>query len=269
MTYVALSPWDLAIAASLLLIDAALSIRFRLGLERRLAIAATRMVVQLLLIGLVLEALFAAASPWLTAAMALVMVLFAGHEITQRQTRPLTGAWTWGLGAGSMLVAGISVTILALTTQVRPDPWYDPRYAIPLLGMILGNGMTGVSLGLDRLLTAAVKDKSAIEARLALGHAFAEAVRLPVREAVRTGLLPVINAMSAAGLVFLPGMMTGQILAGIPPTDAVKYQILVMFLIGGGTGIGVFVAVGLGSRRLTDARGRLRLDRLRDRQDGA
>jgi putative ABC transport system permease protein len=161
------------------------------------------------------------------------------------------------------------VTILALTTQVRPDPWYDPRYAIPLLGMILGNGMTGVSLGLDRLLTAAVQDKSAIEARLALGHAFAEAVRLPVREAVRTGLLPVINAMSAAGLVFLPGMMTGQILAGIPPTDAVKYQILVMFLIGGGTGIGVFVAVGLGSRRLTDARGRLRLDRLRNRRDGA
>ncbi len=267
MTYVALSPWDLAIAAALLLIDAGLSIRFRLGLERRLAIAALRMVVQLSLIGLVLEALFAAASPWLTAAMALVMVLFAGHEITQRQTRPLAGAWTWGLGGGSMLIAGTSVTILALTTQVRPDPWYDARYAIPLLGMILGNAMTGVSLGLDRLLTAAVKDKGAIEARLALGHPFAEAIHEPVREAVRAGLIPIINAMSAAGLVFLPGMMTGQILAGVAPTDAVKYQILIMFLIGGGTGIGVVTAVGLGSRRLTDPRGRLRLDRLAPRRD--
>lgn len=263
MNYVALTYGDVAIAASLLVVDAALSLRFRLGLERRLGVAAVRLVVQLSLVGLVLDALFAAASPWLTGAMAAVMIGFAGYEIAGRQTRPLAGGWTYGIGAGAMLVAGVSVTVLALTTQVRPDPWYDPRYAIPLLGMILGNTMTGVSLGLDRLLTTVARERAAIEARLSLGHDFRTAVSGAVREAVRSGLVPVINSMSAAGLVFLPGMMTGQILAGISPADAVKYQILIMFLIAGGTGIGVVAAVWAGSRRLTDDRDRLRLDRLR------
>ena len=260
--YVSLDVWDVAIAATLLGVDALLSIRLRLGLERRLGIAALRMVVQLSLVGLVLEALFDAASPWLTAAMSLVMIAFAGREIAARQTRRFAGPWTYGLGAASMLLAGTSVTVLALTTQVRPDPWYDPRYAIPLLGMIVGNAMTGVSLGLDRLLTAAVRERPAIEARLALGETFRSAIGDSVREAVRSGLIPIVNSMSAAGLVFLPGMMTGQILAGVAPADAVMYQLLVMFLIAGGTGIGVGAAVWAGSRRLTDDRHRLRLDRL-------
>jgi putative ABC transport system permease protein len=82
------------------------------------------------------------------------------------------------------------------------------------------------------------------------------------REAIRVGMIPIINAMSAAGIVSLPGMMTGQILAGTPPVEAVKYQILVMFLIAGGTGFGTVVAVSLAARRLFDERQRLRLDRL-------
>jgi len=128
--------------------------------------------------------------------------------------------------------------------------------------MILGNAMTGVSLGLDRLLTAAVRERAAIEARLSLGADFAAASEMITREAVRGGLIPVINSMSAAGLVFLPGMMTGQILAGIEPVEAVKYQLLVMFLIAGGTGLGVLAAVISGRRLLTDGRHRLRPDRL-------
>ncbi len=83
-----------------------------------------------------------------------------------------------------------------------------------------------------------------------------------LRGAVKTGLMPVINAMAAAGVVSLPGMMTGQILAGAPPGEAAKYQILVMFLIAGGTALGVLVATLLGVRRLSDNRHRLRLDRL-------
>jgi len=87
------------------------------------------------------------------------------------------------------------------------------------------------------------------------------------REAIRVGMIPIINAMSAAGVISLPGMMTGQILAGTPPVEAVKYQILVMFLIAGGTGFGTVVAVSLGARRLFDERQRLRLDRLRTGAD--
>lgn len=262
MTYIALDYWDVASAALLIGINAALSLVYQLGLGRRLVIAAVRMVAQLLLVGLVLDGLFTAASPALTLAVVTVMVAFAGHEITARQTRSFTGWWTAGIGASSMMIAGITVTVLALTTQIRPEPWYDPRYAIPLLGMVLGNAMSGVSVGLERLLSTATRERVAIEARLALGHSFPEATSGARREAVRSGLIPTINSMSAAGVVFLPGMMTGQILAGVDPVEAVKYQILIMFLIAGGTGLGVVSAIVAATKRLTDDRHRLRLDRL-------
>lgn len=261
-SYIALDYSDIALAASLLIINAGASIVFRLGLGRRLLVAATRMVAQLLMVGLVLKVLFADQSPALTAVVVMVMIGFAGYEIYGRLTRRLAGGWTYGIGAGSMTFAGIAVTILALSTQIRPTPWYDPRYAVPLLGMVLGNAMTGVSLSLNRLLNSAVRERPAIEARLCLGQSFGQAISGVVSEAMLSGLLPTINSMSAAGLVFLPGMMTGQILAGVDPIDAVKYQLLIMFLIAGGTGLGVLLATGIAVRRLTDRRHRLRLDRI-------
>jgi putative ABC transport system permease protein len=84
-----------------------------------------------------------------------------------------------------------------------------------------------------------------------------------LRDAMRSGLIPIINAMAATGLVYIPGMMTGQILAGISPEEAIKYQLLIMFLIAGGTGLGVLTAVLASAARLSDGRHRLRLDRLR------
>jgi putative ABC transport system permease protein len=169
----------------------------------------------------------------------------------------------YGVGASSILFAGTIVTVFALTTQVRPDPWYHPQFALPLLGMILGNTMTGVALGLDTLSTRMARERPAIEAMLALGATRRAAFRPFVREAMRSGLIPILNAMSAAGLVSIPGMMTGQILSGVDPIEAVKYQILIMFLIAGGTGIGVVCAVHMAAARLSDNRHRLRLDRLK------
>ncbi len=233
---------DLAVAALLVVANAGLSFRLKLGLERSLLVAGTRTAVQLLLIGLVIKQLFAASPLW-TGVMALAMVLLAGREAHARQTRRFTGWWTYGLSTLSVMAGAGLVTVLALAAVIQPEPWHQPRYAIPLLGMILGNSMTGVSL--------------------ALGADREVALRPAARHALRTGLMPIINAMSVAGLVALPGMMTGQILAGADPVEAVKYQILIMFLIAGGTGIAVFLAVGAGVRRLTDARHRLRLDRLR------
>jgi putative ABC transport system permease protein len=128
--------------------------------------------------------------------------------------------------------------------------------------MILGNTMTGISLGLDVLTKGLVRDRAAVEARLALGDNRYHALLPVTRDALRSGLMPTVNAMAAMGLVSLPGMMTGQILAGVEPVDAVKYQLLVMFLIVGGTGLGTLVAVVGGGYRLTDHRHRLRLDRL-------
>ena len=112
------------------------------------------------------------------------------------------------------------------------------------------------------LTTTLVRERAAVEARLTLG-ATRRLAMLPVtRAALKSALMPIVNAMAATGLVALPGMMTGQILAGVDPAEAVKYQILIMFLIAGGTGFGVLASIGITARRLFDDRHRLRLERL-------
>jgi putative ABC transport system permease protein len=116
---------------------------------------------------------------------------------------------------------------------------------------------------LDRLTQTSWEQRQVIDARLMLGQEWKEAIRDMQRESIRSGLIPIINAMAVAGVVSLPGMMTGQILAGSPPMEAVKYQILIMFLISSGTGFGTIAAVWIGARLLFDDRHRLRLDRLK------
>ncbi len=165
-----------------------------------------------------------------------------------------------------MLLSSFVVTLFALLLIVQPSPWYDPRYAIPMFGMMTGNTMTGVALALDRISEGAWNQRGQIEAQLSLGKSGQEAIAPIKREAARTGLVPIINAMAAAGVVSLPGMMTGQILAGNPPEEAVKYQVLIMFMIASGTGFGVVFATQLGASRLFDERFRLRVDRLRSPQ---
>jgi putative ABC transport system permease protein len=262
VTYIHLTYGDLILPALLVVMDGALSIVLRLRLERQLAIATLRMVLQLILVGYVLTFLFAAVSPLWTALAAFIMVLFASREIVARQKRRLPSTWGYGLGAACMLLAAGTVTMFALLTELRPDPWYHPRYALPLLGMMLGNTMTGISLGLDVLTNGLVRERTAVEACLALGGTRYQAMLPVMRDALRNGFMPIINSMAAVGLVSLPGMMTGQILAGVEPVDAVKYQLLIMFLIAGGTGLGTLAAVLGGSYLLTDNRHRLRLDRI-------
>ena len=257
---ITLTPLDLGLAALLVLVLAGLSWRMRLGLERSLLINATRTVVQLLLVGLVLKAVFANADLLWVSLMALVMLAAAGYEVMARQKRRLKGWWGYGLGTSAMFVSSFTVTVLALFTMIGNTPWYEPQYAIPLLGMMLGNTMSGVALALDRLTQTAWQQRAVIEQRLMLGQTRTEAIDEIRIDAMRNGMMHIINAMAAAGIVSLPGMMTGQILAGAPPMEAVKYQILIMFLITAGTGFGVTTALWLASKRLFDERHRLRLD---------
>lgn len=263
MTLIALSPLDLAVAAFLVVLLAALTARIGMGLSRSLLVAGARTVVQLLIIGLVLKALFAHAALYWVAGLSVVMLAIAGYEVMARQARRFAGWWGYGIGTSSMFVSAFAVTVLALVAMVGPTPWWEPQYSIPLLGMLLGNTMTGIALGLDRLTQTAWQQRRVIEARLMMGHSWGMSISAIRRDAARSGLMPIINAMAAAGVVSLPGMMTGQILAGAPPMEAVKYQILIMFLIAGGTGFGTLGAVWLGSKRLFDERQRLRLDRLK------
>lgn len=264
MTLISLGPVELGLAAALVLLLAGLALWLALGLAQSLLVAVVRATLQLLLLGLILESLFELQHLGLIAGLALLMLAVAGREVMVRQTRRLRGLWGYGLGTGAMFLSSFTIALLALTVIIQPSPWYTPQYAIPLLGMLLGNTMNGVTLGLERITEGVAQQRAAIEARLALGQHWWQAVATMRRTAARQGMIPIINAMAAAGVVSLPGMMTGQILAGAAPLEAVKYQVLIFFLIVAGTGFGVITAVWLGARRLFDERDRLRLDRLHE-----
>jgi UDP-glucose/iron transport system permease protein len=266
VTPILLTPRDLAVAASLILVDGLLSVVLRLGLHWRILWAAGRMVVQLLLVGAILKTVFALASPALTLLIVLAMSAVAAREVAVRPEQRLARFGNYAIAAAAVALATAIAAGLALTTAIRPHPWYDAHYAIPVAGIILGNVMNAASLALDALLAGVEGGRAAIEARLALGATRAEAFAPIVRDAIRRALLPLINTMTAAGVITLPGIITGQILAGFDPMEAVKYQILLMFLLGGGMGLAAGAVAFLGARRLTDERHRLRLDRLSRRK---
>ena len=252
MKAVPLDVWQLAIAASLIVVSAVISLFLRLGLERRLAVAAVRTVVQLLLIGLVLEWIFDADRWYVVVVWMLLMTLIAGGAAVQRTGRRYRGIWLdsiISMWASSWLIAAVALFAIVQVPQ-RGLSWYQPQYAIPLLGMILGNTLNGISLGLDRLGEELSTKRDQLETLLALGATRWEAARSPIQQAVRTGMIPIINSMMVVGLVNLPGMMTGQLLAGADPLPAVKYQIVIMFVIAASTSLGTVGVVLLGYRRL-------------------
>jgi putative ABC transport system permease protein len=262
MTYIPLSLFDLAAAAALILINGFLSWRFRLGLERSLALATFRIVAQLAVVGFLLKFVFAQSSALLTAALAIVMILVASYEVAVQQGHRLWGWAAYGLAAGTLFLVSLIASVYAMTWIIRPEPWHDPRYLLPILGIVLGNALTGVALVLNSITEAAKRERPAIEARLALGAGRFEAMGGVLGRGLKSGLMPIVNGMAAAGIVALPGVMTGQILAGVDPIDAAKYQIMIVFLISGTTALAAVVAALGGLRLLTDARHRLRLDRL-------
>jgi putative ABC transport system permease protein len=239
---------------------------FRLGLERSLAVAAARMVTQLALVGLALKFVFIQSSAWWTAVFAAVMLTAAAYESVSRQERPLAGWAGYVLGAGPPFIAGLLATFLAVVAIIGADPWYAPRFVLPVLGMVLGNALSGVCLVLDSIGEGLARERAAIEARLALGETRFSATGEVLRRGLKAGMIPILTTMTASGLIALPGMMTGQILAGAEPFEAAKYQIMILFIIAGATGLAV-AGAGLGAiAAFTDERHRLRLDRMARRQ---
>jgi putative ABC transport system permease protein len=255
-----LGPQQLVVATLLIFVAGVVSMALRLGVERRLGLAALRTVVQLGLVGVILERIFALRNPVLVVALVLLMTVFAAREAVGRAARRYRGILidAWLTMAATCFVVGGVVTQVV----VGVDPWYEPQYVIPLLGMILGNSLTGISLCLDRFMDHLEMRSSEVELRIAFGANRREALATPLRDAVRTGMIPIINAMAAAGVVSLPGMMTGQILAGSPPLQAVAYQIVVMFMIAAAVALGAMLVVVLAGRHFMGPDATLRLDRL-------
>ena len=220
---------DLSLAAGLVLIAVGLSRWQRVGLTRDLIVGSIRTVVQLVLVGYVLVYIFAIDRWYLVVAALLAMLAVAAWTALGRQEQrssELLGILGWSMLLGS----GFTMVYIGALV-VRSDPWYDPRYLIPLFGMIIGNAMTAASLAAERLAGEMDARRGEIESYLALGADPAYATREPARRAIRASMIPMVNSLMVVGIVALPGMMTGQIIAGASPLAAVRYQIVVMFML--------------------------------------
>lgn len=219
---------DLAVAAGFVLIAIGISRWQRLGLERRYLLGGVRAFLQLSLVGYVLVYIFQTQRWWLVL-LVLAVMLTAAARAASRATAPSRRMWPV---SASALAIGSGITLTYVTQLVlRVSPWYDPRYLIPLFGMIVGNSMNGAALAAERLEAEMQRERRTLEAYLALGATPARAAAEPVRRALVASLIPSINGLTVVGLVQLPGMMTGQILGGVPPTTAVRYQIVVAFML--------------------------------------
>ena len=260
---ITLNHWDLILSAGLVFLLAGVTLLLKLGIASRLVVGAFRTTLQLSLLGLAVKFIFAQSGIGWLLLISSIMLLAAGREVLARQKRPFKGMLGYFLGTGAMMISSFFVALFALYFLIEAQPWYQPQYAIPLVGILLGNTMNGISLGLDRLTSLSWEKRFEIEGRLLLGQSASESILLIKQEAFRIGLTPIVNTMAAAGLVSLPGLMTGQILAGGEPFEAAKYQIMIIFLIVAGTGFGILFALQLAAKNLFDERMRLRLDRLK------
>ncbi|MGF6777520.1 ABC transporter permease [Paraburkholderia sp. GAS334] len=258
-----LSLWDVGIAALLIVVNGAVSVVLKLDLERKLAWAAVRTIVQLLAIGYVLGWVFAYDRWFVVLPLMILMTLIAGFAGADRGLRTYAGQRADSIV--SIWVSSWLVAAVGLFVVIRIHPWYEPQYAIPILGMILGNTLTGVSLGIERMTEELTARRDRVDMALALGATRWEAAQGPARQAARAGMIPTLNQMAVVGVVSLPGMMTGQVLAGQSPLQAVRYQIVIMFLIAASSALGTVGAVLLTYRRLFSAEHRFLASRLIER----
>lgn len=250
--YVELSYFQVGLATLLIIVNGVISIGLRLQMERSLFLASLRTVVQLLLVSLVLEWVFRLDRWYVVVGVGGLMTLIAGLTAASRNERRYPGIWlntVISVWASAWIVTSFALFAVMQSTE----KWYEPQYAIPLLGMVLGNTLNGISVGLNTFTESLVTRREQVESLLALGATRWESARGSVQHAIRTGMIPIINSMMVVGIVSLPGVMTGQLIAGVAPAQAVKYQVVIMFLIASATALGTVGVVLLSFLRLFNA----------------
>jgi putative ABC transport system permease protein len=247
---------QLGLSAGLVLVAVGLSAARGLGLERDLLVAMLRTFIQLLAIGQILGLVFASASPAVVSAILLLMVGIAAWTVAGRQRRPTSQLRAIVLVS---LLAGCGLTLMLATQLIlRIRPWYNPYYLIPLMGMVIGNSLNSATLAVERLDSDLRSGRDQVEALLALGATSRQAAAVPMRGAMKAAMLPIINSMMVVGIVSLPGMMTGQILGGNTPMMAIKYQVLIMYMIAFSTAVTSFILTALRARSYFTAAHQLR-----------
>lgn len=246
---VELQIWQFALVYLLLVIVAAIMRKCHIDQTRLLIAASMKMTVQLTLAGLILTYIFKNPSPLFTIAYLAAMTVFTIHRVLSRN-KGLNKRFQLVVAAAVSL-SGIAVLIFFIYAVVG-ESIFNPQYAIPISGMLMGNTMTGVSLGIKTLRESLSGQRTRIHALLCAGAA-PKKILLPfVTQALETAMLPTLNSMVGMGIVSLPGMMTGQILAGTLPTTAILYQIAIMIAICTAVTCSSFVALYFGYKTLFD-----------------
>src|SRR5690554_541626 len=240
-----LNIWQL-VAAYVFVIILILIVRMRgIAREKQILLSTVRMTVQLVLVGYLLVYLFDNINPFFTIGVVIIMEVFAVYNIFKRAKYRLSKRLKRAV-AISMTIGTLNCLFYFLLVVLRVNPWYNPRYFIPIAGMIIGNSMTGVSVGVNQLVDGMQTKKHLVESALMLGASPKIAAKDIVNSAFDSAILPTINSMLGMGIIFLPGMMTGQILSGTSPLTAIEYQIAIMLSILGSVALTVVIFVQLG-----------------------
>ena len=247
MNVIDIGPLQLVYCFAFILIAGAGSMTLKLGLERDLLVGTIRTFAQLGILGYVLKFIFDLDNAWLILLLFSFMVFWAAHAIRGRVKEEKVSIFIPTFI--SMVTSYTLVSILVTSVIVQAKPWYTPQYFIPLGGMIIGNSMNAITISLDRLFSDIRKQRAEVELALCLGATYQEATTSILRDTIRAGMIPSINSMMTVGLVSIPGMMTGQILAGSDPVIAIKYQIIVMLMLVASTAIGSIIVVNVMRRR--------------------
>lgn len=224
--------------------------------EKEIILGTFRMTIQLVLVGYLLTYVFKHMNVWYTVIIIAIMEAFAVYNIFKRVKHPLNSALKKAIALS--LTAGTLVTLIYFDfVVVHFDPWYNPRYFIPIGGMIVGNAMTGITLGVSTLVEGMTARRNLVESALMLGATPYEAAKAIINNAFDSAILPTINNMFGMGIIFLPGMMTGVILSGANPLTAIKYQIAIMLGITGSVSFSVVIFLIMGYRAFFNKRSQL------------
>ena len=239
--------FELGLTGLFVLAAGAISVWNRLGLEKSLFVGSVRCVVQLLLMGMVLRYIFDVESWWIVIGLFMIMVVFAVRIVRGNVAEDKIPFVFPAFLTMFLVYAVVSAVVSGVI--VGASPWWHPQFFIPLAGMVVGNSMTALGLSLDRLFSDLKAKRDEVEMCLSLGASAGEASREIVKEALKAGMIPSINSLAGVGLVFLPGMMTGQILSGSDPMLAIRYQIVVMFMLVASTAVTVTIVLHIIRRR--------------------
>lgn len=238
---VEISLWQLALSLLFILIAQVASFVYHLGLNRDITVGTVRTFAQLFLMGYALTFIFQLENLWFTLGIFVIMAVSAFFivrgRVKEKQVSYILPTFL------TMFISYFVTSLFVSGLIIGVTPWWEPRYFLPISGMVIGNSMSALAISLERLFGEMRQQRGLIETRLCLGANYKEASSEMFKNAITAGMIPSINAMMGVGLVFIPGMMSGQILAGADPLQAIRYQIVIMLMLVGSTATTSFIAI--------------------------